>query len=106
MNQQRPATAIIVPTLNEEHYIVPCLSSLLAIRPDYVRQIIVVDGGSTDRTVELVQEVARAEPVVSVLHNPKRLQSAAVNLAARLAAPEVRALLRADAHAVYPPGFI
>jgi succinoglycan biosynthesis protein ExoA len=106
MNQEQPATAIIVPTLNEEHYIVPCLSSLLAIRPDYVRQIIVVDGGSTDRTVELVQEVARAEPVVSVLHNPKRLQSAAVNLAARLAAPEVRALLRADAHAVYPPGFI
>jgi succinoglycan biosynthesis protein ExoA len=31
---------------------------------------------------------------------------AAVNLAARLAAPEVRVLLRADAHSIYPPTFI
>lgn len=100
------ATAIIVPTLNEEHYIVPCLTSLLDTKPDCVRQIIVVDGGSTDRTVELVREFADAYPIVSVLHNPKRLQSAAVNLAALLAAPEVRVLLRADAHSVYPPGFI
>jgi succinoglycan biosynthesis protein ExoA len=106
MNHPQPVTAIIVPALNEEHYILPCLRSLLDTRPDYARQIIVVDGGSTDRTVELVQEVARVNPVVSVLHNPKRLQSAAVNLAARLAVPEVRVLLRADAHAEYPPGFI
>jgi succinoglycan biosynthesis protein ExoA len=106
MNHGQPTTAIIVPTLNEERYIVPCLISLLETRPDYVRQIIVVDGGSTDRTVDLVQEVAGNHPIVSVLHNPKRLQSAAVNLAARLAAPDVRVLLRADAHSVYPPGFV
>ena len=106
MTHEYPATAIVVPALNEEQYIVQCLESLLAITPDYVRQIIVVDGGSTDQTVELVQDIARAHPVVSVLHNPKRLQSAAVNLAASLAAPEVRVLLRADAHAVYPAGFI
>ncbi len=106
MNTELPATCVIVPTLNEEHYILPCLTSLLGGRPDWVRQIIVVDGGSTDRTVDLVRSLARTHSNVSVLHNPKRLQSAAVNLAARLAAPEVRVLLRADAHSVYPPGFI
>jgi succinoglycan biosynthesis protein ExoA len=106
MNHEHAATAIVIPALNEEHYIVPCLMSLLDTTSEYVRQIIVVDGGSTDRTVQLVQDVAAINPIVSVLHNPKRLQSAAVNLAARLAAPEVRILLRADAHAVYPPGFV
>lgn len=106
MTGELPETAIIVPTLNEERYIVACLESLLDHMPAWVRQIIVVDGGSTDRTVELVEEVASMHPAVSVLHNPKRLQSAAVNLAARLVAPQVRVLLRADAHAVYPPDFV
>lgn len=106
MSSVLPATAIVVPALNEEDYIVPCLDSLIEDKPDCVRQIIVVDGGSTDRTVELVRQVARSHSGVSVLHNPKRLQSAAVNLAARQAAPEVRVLLRADAHSIYPPGFV
>jgi succinoglycan biosynthesis protein ExoA len=106
MSTALPATAVIIPALNEERYIIPCLESLLADPPACLHQIIVVDGGSTDRTVELVHNMARRQPGISLLHNPKRLQAAAVNLAAHAAADEVGVLLRADAHCLYPPNFI
>lgn len=101
-----PGTLVVVPTLNEERYILACLDSLLADAPDCLRRIVVVDGGSTDRTVALVQALARRDSRVGMLHNPKRLQSAAVNLAARVEAPELPVLVRADAHSLYPPGWV
>lgn len=98
--------SIAVPVLNEEHYIAGCLASLLAQGDAYRLEILVLDGGSTDRTREIVAEIGASHPEVRLLDNPARLQSAAVNLAAREASPEARILLRADAHAWYPPGFV
>ncbi len=50
-----PLVSIIVPTLNEENNISRCLSSLEKI--EYAnKEIIVVDGGSKDRTVEIAKE--------------------------------------------------
>ncbi|QEE14652.1 glycosyltransferase [Promethearchaeum syntrophicum] len=49
-----PFVSIIVPTLNEENNISKCISSLEKI--DYPnKEIIVVDGGSKDRTVEIAK---------------------------------------------------
>jgi glycosyltransferase involved in cell wall biosynthesis len=49
---------VIIPALNEEDHIVPCLASLLkqTVRP---RQIILVDDGSTDRTIERAEAFCR-----------------------------------------------
>lgn len=102
----RPFVSIAVPVLNEEHYITACLSSLLVQLDPQQGEILVLDGGSTDRTCEIVEEMQRKHPHIRLLHNPARLQSAAVNLAARVASPESRILLRADAHAWYPADFL
>ena len=60
-----PDVAIVIPTLNEERLIRSKLADLR--RTDYPRHqftIVVVDGGSTDRTVALVQqEVDRGEAI-------------------------------------------
>jgi glycosyltransferase involved in cell wall biosynthesis len=49
--------SVVVPALNEEESIVSCLLSLLHQRYDDY-ELIVVDGGSSDRTVELAENYA------------------------------------------------
>jgi succinoglycan biosynthesis protein ExoA len=101
-----PFVTVVVPTLNEERYIEACLMSLMTDLRNLRCEILVVDGGSTDQTVEKVAAMQTRQPGISVVHNPKRLQAAAVNLAATLASPDATVLLRADAHARYPADFI
>ena len=49
--------SVVVPALNEEEYITPCLESLISQSYDDY-ELIVVDGGSSDRTVELAEKYA------------------------------------------------
>ncbi|MDB5622937.1 MAG: succinoglycan biosynthesis protein exoa [Devosia sp.] len=97
---------VVIPTLNEEAHIWDVLRSLSSdpLAPDM--RIVVADGGSTDRTQGLVQQFAQSAPAVRLLRNPQRLQSAGVNLAARLFGGGCRFLVRIDAHASYPPDYV
>ena len=66
-------TTAVVVTYNEERYIQACLESLFD--NDYPLsqfEVIVVDGGSTDRTIPLVEEYCRRLPNVILLSNPRR----------------------------------
>lgn len=99
--------AILVPALNEERYIEACLASLAAQEPGGGFEILVLDGGSTDATRRIVTELARRSSTeIRLVDNPGRLQSAACNLGARVASPRATVLIRADAHALYPAGFL
>jgi succinoglycan biosynthesis protein ExoA len=94
---------VVVPTLNERDHLEGVLRSLLAERTDFrAFQVAVVDGGSTDGTQDIATRWAQAHPEVQVLDNPRRLQSAAVNLAARRLGAQADVLIRCDAHASYP----
>jgi dolichol-phosphate mannosyltransferase len=55
--EQHESVSVIVPVLNEEARLAPCLDGLLAHGPE-VREVLVVDGGSTDGTPDLVREYA------------------------------------------------
>lgn len=97
---------IVIPTLNEAEHIVSVVKALSEPVDDAgPPRIWVADGGSADGTAHLVQELGFAH--VSIIHNPLRIQAAAVNLAAEQAKKEgdIEVLVRADAHASYPPGF-
>lgn len=54
---ERPLVSIVIPCLNEERYITNLLDSLSDqdYGPDGV-EVIVADGGSTDRTRDLVRD--------------------------------------------------
>lgn len=98
---------VVIPTLNEIRNIEGVVAALSADLPeDAVTTLVVADGGSTDGTAERVQVLAEGRPDLHLLHNPKRIQSAAVNLAASTFGREADILVRCDAHAVYPRGFI
>jgi succinoglycan biosynthesis protein ExoA len=103
---ENPAVVIVVPTLNEEAHIEGCLTSLLPQAERHDGQILVMDGGSTDRTRAIVEEMSLAHSVIRLVDNPKRLQSAALNLAAAIAPGSARVLIRADAHSHYPQNFV
>ena len=97
--------SVIVPIDNEERFIEACVASLLAQDfPQEEMELLLVDGASTDRTPELLEKLAKEHPsVIRVLQNPKRIQSAAMNLGAKAARGTY--LIRVDAHADYPPNY-
>ena len=101
-----PRVLVVIPTLNEADHIERVLDGLLAEAAELgPLRIVVVDGGSRDGTIPLVQEAARKHPAITLLHNPARIQSAAVNLAARRFGRDFDVLIRCDAHSLYPTGF-
>lgn len=102
-----PHIAVIIPTYNEAAHIEKCLKSLLdGSYPSKKLQVLVVDGGSDDETVAIAKRFAVACSCVSVLPNPRKHQAAAVNIGFAHADPRASLILRADAHAIYPPAFI
>lgn len=99
----RPLVSVVVPTFNEERWISTCLDSVLAQTWTDL-EVLVVDGGSTDQTVELVEAYSRVDPRVRLVDNPRRTQPAAMNTAA----DEVRSdwLVRVDAHSTVPANYV
>ncbi|WP_088342846.1 MULTISPECIES: glycosyltransferase family 2 protein [Rhodomicrobium] len=102
----KPFVAIIMPALNEEGYIEAAIASVTPEDDggiDY--ELLVMDGGSTDRTAEIVERLGEENGRIKLLANPRKIQSAAMNIAARDASPQAQYLLRADCHSHYPEGF-
>lgn len=98
---------VVIPTLNEAAHIEGVVDTLArGWDPRHEVRIVVADGGSTDGTVDKVHRLATSRPWLSLLANPQRIQSAAVNLAARKLGAATDVLVRCDAHADYPDGFV
>lgn len=97
---------VIVPTRNEEGYIVACIDSILAFEmPAGCRmEVLVMDGRSEDRTRELVQLKYGVDARVRLLDNPGLIQSCAMNNG--IERSEGAWIMRLDAHAQYPPDYL
>lgn len=99
---------VVIPALNEVLAIKACIRSLIEGDPfmDDVT-LIVADGGSTDGTLDVLEQLADDFPNLSVQHNLRKLQSAGINSVVELSVqPEHKYLVRCDAHAVYPPSYV
>jgi len=83
--------SVVIPTLNEDKYISKCLESLRQQNFDGDFEIIVVDGGSADSTVDL----ASAKADKTLVYGGKPVGDAR-NLGARLAEADIVAFIDAD----------
>lgn len=100
-----PLVSIVIPCRNEEAYIERCLDSILA--SDYPAdrmEILVADGGSTDRTRPILLRYAARHGSVTLLDNPAGTTPAGLNVAIRAASGDI--VLRMDAHVLYPSDYI
>ena len=82
--------SVVVPIRNEEQFIADTLHELL--RQDYPNdafEIIVVDGCSTDGTIDKVKQIAESHDNVQLLENKKQWSSAARNIGIRASIGEV-----------------
>lgn len=103
--QAQGRVLVVIPTLNEAAHIGAVIDSLLPFAGRRGARIVVADGGSTDGTQTIVQARIAAGDAVTLMNNPERLQSAAVNLAVDTFGAEAEWLIRIDAHAAYPANF-
>jgi succinoglycan biosynthesis protein ExoA len=103
---RRKRALIVIPTLNEARTIARVLARVLDDTGLVDPLVVVADGGSSDRTREIVREVARRDPRVRLIANPARRQAAALNAVAASVAADRPWLVRVDAHAEYPPNYV
>lgn len=88
--------SVIIPARNEEKFLAQCLNSLAQMKyPREALEVILVDNGSQDRTIEIAQQHAAALPL-RILQKPGVHISELRNLGAAEATGEVFAFLDAD----------
>ena len=79
--------SVIVPTYNNEKYLVRCLISLIKQTLKEI-EIIVINDGSTDRTKELLNEFSKTDCRIKVIHQENKKQGAARNEGLKIAEGE------------------
>jgi peptidoglycan-N-acetylglucosamine deacetylase len=91
--------SIVVPALNEEKLIPLCLESLKKQKCNVEYEIIVVDNGSTDKTIQVAKDNG-----VRVVSCPKRGVAFARQAGAEAAQGEI--IIQVDADTIYPAGWL
>ncbi len=100
-----PEVSVVIPCYNEVRYIRDCIDSLLSNGTDPSRmELLVIDGGSTDGTVALLNELSHRNPQLKVLNNPDRITPRALNIGVHAA--QGTYILISGAHASFDYGYI
>lgn len=96
--------SVICPIYNEEKYIGGCIEAIL--RQDYPKEdleVLLIDGGSKDRTKEIIEEYIKDYPFIKLLDNPHKIAPWAMNIGIKASQGDI--IIRLDAHASYPPNY-
>ena len=104
MKNECPFVSVVLPAYNEEKYIKSCIESL--IRQTYPRdkmEWIIVDGNSTDKTRDIINEYIDEYPII-LLINEKRKTPISLNMGIK--ASKGQFIIRFDAHATFPLDYI
>lgn len=97
--------AVVIPTLNEELFIAQCLDCIIEqTYPFEEMDLMVVDGGSNDKTKEIVEAYCGKFSNIRFINNPGKIQSIAFNIGVKNSDAPI--IIRLDAHALYNKDYI
>ncbi len=97
--------SLLLPCLNEIDFIEDVLRNALGQKiSSEEMEILIIDGGSTDGTRELVVRFSQKHPQIQLLDNPDRFVPQAMNRGIEAARGEI--IIRWDAHASYPDDYV
>lgn len=93
---------VICPVYNEEEYIENVLKFFIESKPDE-KELILVDGGSTDRTIEIIKRWLGKYNNIRLMHNKNKYVPFALNLAIKNSTGDP--IIRLDAHTIYEKNY-
>lgn len=96
--------SVLMPVLNEAVHIREVLSRALSQTGVGSLEILVVDGRSSDKTTEIIAELAETDNRIRLLDNPERTTPCGLNIALRAAGGIFVA--RMDGHSLYPETYL
>ncbi|MFQ3245843.1 MAG: succinoglycan biosynthesis protein ExoA [Arenicella sp.] len=100
-----PYVSIVMPTLNEVRYLERAVTSLSENGyPVEKLEFILVDGGSSDGTLEVAERLINQGNNIRLLSNEMKTTPFALNIGIEAATHKI--ILRADAHAIYSKDYI
>lgn len=104
-SEQRCLVSVLVPVLNEARHLRAAIGAMLSQDvPEGLVEFIFADGGSTDGSRQILEEVAGRDVRVRVVDNPGRSIPRGLNVA--LAAARGAYIARMDAHTSYPRDYL
>ena len=93
---------VLCPTFNEANYIENVLRFFVESLPSD-KELFIIDGGSTDGTIEIVKQWEKKNASIHLLHNPHKYVPQALNIG--LKASKGKLIVRLDAHTVYSKNY-
>lgn len=92
----------VCPTYNEELFIEVIINFFLDAKP-LDKELLIIDGGSTDGTLSIVNKYASTYPQIKLLHNPNKYVPFALNIGIKNCSGDP--IIRLDAHTTYAENY-
>jgi succinoglycan biosynthesis protein ExoA len=98
--------SVVMCVLNEERHLAAAVRHVLDQDYPGPVEMVIALGPSKDRTDEIAQALAGADPRVRLVRNPSRSGATPSGLNAAIAATRSPVVARIDGHAMLPPGYL
>ena len=95
--------SVICPVLNGEKYITSNILKFFTDSKFEDKELLIIDGGSNDRTIEIVKDWCQKYSNIKLIHNPHKYVPYALNIGIKESNGQF--ISRLDVHTVYPKNY-
>ncbi|MDP3970728.1 MAG: glycosyltransferase family 2 protein [bacterium] len=88
--------SIITPSYNQKNFIAQTIESVINQRGDFELEYIIIDGSSTDGSIDIIKKYAAMDARIKWLSEEDRGQSHAINKGLKMATGDIVAYLNSD----------